>query len=68
MSDQSRRIADLMAAAEKSVKATERALLALEAMVGQTKEILAELRKAHAEVAPEPARPATRRKRAKVLP
>jgi hypothetical protein len=66
MSDQSRRIADLMAAAEKSIKATERALLALEAMVGQTKGILADLRKAQEAAATEPTRPA--RKRAKAVP
>jgi hypothetical protein len=66
MSDQSRRIADLMAAAEKSVKATERALLALESLVGQTKGILADLRKAQEASAREPGRP--RRKRAKAAP
>jgi hypothetical protein len=66
MSNPSRRIADLMSAAGKSVKATERALLAVQARVGQTRGILAALRKAHDGTAPEPTRP--RHKRAKAGP
>ena len=68
MSSPPRRIADLLTAAEKSVKATERALLALEVLVGQTKGIVAELRKALGEMATEAAPPAKRRNRAKVGP
>ena len=62
MTDQPRRIANLLSAADKSAKAMERSLLALEALVGQHKGILAELRKALADpAAAEPGR--SRRKR-----
>jgi hypothetical protein len=67
MSDPSRRVSDLIAAADRSMKATQRALLALEAVVEQTKGVIAELREAHAAAAG-PTRTAKRRNRAKVGP
>jgi hypothetical protein len=66
MSDPARRVAELIVAADRSMKAMRRALLALETVAAQTEEIIAELRKAHDGLPAGSARPAKRRRRAKV--
>jgi hypothetical protein len=53
-----------LAVAERTLKAPERTLLALDALIAQAKGTVAELRKAHDAAAP----PTKRRRRAKVSP